>query len=99
MPAYVVVDVTVTDPEAFRTYMALAEVSLAEAGGRYLARGGETEVFEGRWSPRRLVVVEFPDRAAAKAWYEGAAYLAAREARAGAANMNMVCIEGYVPPT
>jgi len=98
MAAYLVVDATVTDPVAYRTYMALAERSLAEAGGRYLVRGGATEVLEGDWRPARVVVVEFDDIDAARAWYDSEAYLAARAARRDSAVFNMLLVDG-VPPS
>jgi uncharacterized protein (DUF1330 family) len=94
MPAYVVVDVTVTDPDKYAAYRELAARSIEAAGARYLARGGDTDVLEGSWEPGRVVVVEFDDAAAARVWYEGAAYAAARAARDGAATMNMVVVEG-----
>ena len=94
MAAYVVVEATVTDAEQYQTYRALAERSLAEMGGRYLARGGATEVLEGTWEPTRVVVVEFDDLAAARAWYGGDGYREAREARRGAATMNMILVDG-----
>jgi uncharacterized protein (DUF1330 family) len=40
----------------------------------YLARGGETTVLEGAWTPNRMVILEFPD--AARAWYASGAYQA-----------------------
>ena len=72
MAAYVIVDGRVTDPERYRVNQALAEQALAEAGGHFLARGGLTDVLEGTWHPERLVVIEFPERRPARAWYDGA---------------------------
>lgn len=92
--AYVVAEVTVTEPDTFRTYMRLAERSIAEAGGRYLVRGGTTEVLESDWRPPRVVVVEFDDLELARAWYRSASYVAARAARRGCATLNMIIVEG-----
>lgn len=64
MPAYVVVDIAIHDPETYARYREIAPPSIAAYGGRYLARGGATAVLEGTWSPARLVILEFPhDRA------------------------------------
>jgi uncharacterized protein (DUF1330 family) len=95
MPAYVLVEITVTDPEAYETYKALAGPAVAQHGGRYLARGGATELLEGSPEPApRVVVLEFPDLATARRWSESPEYGAARAAREGAAVVRMVAVEG-----
>jgi uncharacterized protein (DUF1330 family) len=66
-------DVTVRDPNAFAAYRICAAPSIAKFGGRYLVRGAVTAL-EGRRHPTMLVVVEFPDRAAAEPWYASAEY-------------------------
>ncbi|MFO7854488.1 MAG: DUF1330 domain-containing protein [Paracoccaceae bacterium] len=94
-PAYVVVRVVVKDPAAYEAYKAAAQESIAAAGGRYLVRGGETSLLEGdAKDPRRLVVLEFPDRATAEAWYHGDAYRHARSLREGIAEMQAELVEG-----
>ena len=64
--AYVVVDMDVTDPDRYTAYRELAGPAVEAAGGRYLARGGATEVFEGDRQPHRMVILEFPDMDAAQ---------------------------------
>ena len=56
MPAYVVVNVTVQDPEPYETYKQMAPPTIAAHGGRYLVRGGAVDVREGDWRPDRLVI-------------------------------------------
>ncbi len=58
MPAYVLVETDITDPERYEQYKAAGSLSVAAAGGRYLVRGGELVVLEGDWHPSRLVVLE-----------------------------------------
>jgi uncharacterized protein (DUF1330 family) len=83
--AYIIVDMDVTDPDRYATdYVPLSGPSVEAAGGRYLARGGETEVLEGDAQPHRTVIIEFESFDAAKAWYDSPAYLQARAAREGA---------------
>ncbi|MEM6440757.1 MAG: DUF1330 domain-containing protein [Pseudomonadota bacterium] len=94
MTAYVVVRATVSDPQAYEAYKAAAQASIAEAGGRYLIRGGDMTTLEGTGDPRRMVVLEFPDRAAAQAWYDGPAYQHAKTLRAGIAEMDAQIVEG-----
>ncbi len=94
MPAYVIVETSVTDPEQYQQYMAASPGAVAEGGGRFLVRGGEHVVLEGDWQPSRLVVLEFEDLAAARRWYESEAYQAARKLREGAARFRMVAVQG-----
>jgi uncharacterized protein (DUF1330 family) len=63
-PYYVVFDVDVRDAPRYMEYMAQVLPQIEAAGGKYLARGGPHTVYEGDWSPYRLVLVEFPSREA-----------------------------------
>jgi uncharacterized protein (DUF1330 family) len=93
--AYVIVDMDVTDPDRYAAdYVPLAGPAVEAAGGRYLARGGRTEVLEGDRQPHRTVILEFPDLDAARAWYESPAYVEARAAREGAATGSFIAVEG-----
>jgi uncharacterized protein (DUF1330 family) len=94
MPAYVIVETDVTDPEHYEQYKAATPAAIAAGGGRFLVRGGESTVLEGDWHPSRLVVLEFEDLAAAERWYESEAYQAAKKLREGAAHMRMVAVQG-----
>lgn len=94
MPAYVIVDIDVTDPVLYETYKKMAPPTVAAYGGKYLARGGKNEVLEGDWQPKRLVILEFPSLAQAKAWVDSHEYRPAREMRHKAATSRMVVIEG-----
>ncbi len=94
MAAYILVDCKVTDPVRYETYKKLAEAAIARHGGRYLARGGESVLLEGTRQPNRIVVLEFSTLEGAKAFYSSAEYLAARAARAGAAEMTLVAVAG-----
>ena len=97
MPAYVIVDVDVTDPERYNRYKAATPAAIAAGGGRFLVRGGESTVLEGDWRPSRLVVLEFEDLAAAERWYESDIYQAAAKLREGGATMRMVAVQGLEP--
>ena len=94
MPAYVVVETDITDPEPYEQYKAAASAAITAAGGRYLVRGGELAVLEGDWQPSRLVVLEFEDLAAARRWYASEAYQEARKLREGAARLRVVAVQG-----
>ncbi len=94
MPAYLISIITVTRPDAYEGYRALAGPAVAKHGGRFLARGGRHEVLEGSFAGKRVVVVEFETYDRAKAFYDSPEYLAARAQRAGAADFNMLVVEG-----
>jgi len=94
MPAYVIADVTVTDPERYPDYVRLVPATLEPFGGRFIVRGGSVEVAEGEWRPQRLVVIEFPSLDRAKAWYESPEYGPARELRWKYSNGNILFVEG-----
>jgi len=94
MAAYVIADVDVTDPASYAEYRTLVPKSLEPYGGRFLVRGGAHEVLEGEWKPKRLVVLEFPTRAAAERWYASEEYRHAKAIRLRAARTNVVLVEG-----
>ena len=94
MPAYVVADVDVHDPARYERYKALAPAAIAAHGGRYLARGGSTEVLEGDWSPKRTVILEFPSLEKAKAWWSSAEYAEGKALRQASARTNMLIVQG-----
>ncbi len=94
MAAYVLIDVDVTDAEQYDRYRPLAAASVEQYGGRYLARGGASEVLEGDRVPNRLVVLEFPDIDAARRWYHSPEYGEAKATRDGAATGSFIVVEG-----
>ena len=94
MPAYLIADIEVTDPEGYRGYAEEAPAVVAAHGGRYLARGGATEVLEGSWEPDRLVILEFPDLAAARAFYEDPEYERIKPLRHDNARSRLLITEG-----
>jgi uncharacterized protein (DUF1330 family) len=96
MPAsYIVVESQITDPEAFKAYLAAAPDIVKSFGGEYLVRGGRMTVLEGDWQPPRLTVLRYPSFDAAQAMYDSPAYVHARSLREGTtACFNMVLVEG-----
>ncbi len=94
MPAYLIAMVEVTDPQKYQEYAKGAGVAMQQYGGKFLARGGPSEVLEGNPPGTRFVVAEFANAEAAKKYYHSPEYQAAREHRLGAADFNMVVVEG-----
>jgi uncharacterized protein (DUF1330 family) len=94
MPAYVVGDITVNDPERYRDYATHTVSTLEPFGGRFIVRGGATEILEGPWRPGRVVVIEFPDADAARAWYASDAYQAILPIRQESSTGSLLLVEG-----
>ena len=94
MLAYLIAEIEITDPALYERYKPLAAAAIVAAGGRYLVRGGETVAAEGAAPAGRLVVLEFPDLATARAFYDGPGYAAARAIRERAATSRVLITEG-----
>jgi uncharacterized protein (DUF1330 family) len=92
--AYIIAQATVTDPAQYENYKALAGAAVAQYGGKYIVRGGATHLLEGDWAPPRLVILEFESIELAKRFYDSPEYQTARQQRQGAAQMNMLVVEG-----
>jgi uncharacterized protein (DUF1330 family) len=74
MAAYVIASIEVTDPATYDEYRKGVAATIAQHGGRFLARGGAVEHLEGSFIPKRVVILEFASMAAAKAWYASPEY-------------------------
>ena len=92
--AYVLANVTVTNPEQYEQYKKLSTIAMQVHGAEVCIRGGQVEVLEGDWTPGRIVLLKFPSMEKARAFYDSPEYQAAKNARQGAAVMRMLAIEG-----
>ncbi len=93
MPAYWIAHVKVTDPEAYGRYAQMATGPIEAHGGRFLARSGRYVQLEGN-DRARNVLAEFPSLEAAEACYRSPEYQAALEHAKGAAERDLVIVEG-----
>jgi uncharacterized protein (DUF1330 family) len=94
MPAYVIINVDVKDQEQYAKYMKAGAPTILSHGGKPLVRGGKAEVWEGDPQPKRLIVLEFKDMQAAREWWDSSDYKEAKKLRLGAAQANVICVEG-----
>ena len=94
MPAYLIADVEVTDPKLFAEYRELVEPTVNAFGGRYIARGGETQLLEGDRAPNRTVIIEFDSIEQARAWHDSDEYAPAKDMRFRSANSHVIIVEG-----
>ena len=86
--------IVVKDADAFEAYREQVPPVIAAYGGRYLVRAGTVDVKEGPAPPGRLVVVEFPDMATARAFYESADYATLLQLRMDSTASEVVLVEG-----
>jgi uncharacterized protein (DUF1330 family) len=94
MPAYVIAEVTVTDPTTMEEYRKQVPATIARYGGRFLVRGGAHETIEGDWKPNRLVILEFPSMEQARRWYDSEEYREPKALRIKSGRTNLVMVEG-----
>lgn len=94
MAAYVIADIEILDSAGFEEYRRQVPATIAAHGGRYLARGGATEVLEGTWSPKRCIILEFPDMDRARAWWSSPEYTPLRALRERTTKSNLIVTEG-----
>lgn len=93
MSAYVIVNIDVQDTEAYEEYKAKVPALIRKHGGEYVIRGGKFVVLEGDWKPSRLVLLRFPDMAAAQAMFDDPEYQPLKALRQRAAKTDMVAVE------
>ena len=74
MSAYLIATETVHDETMFAEYRKQVVATLEAFGGKFVARGGKLTVLEGEWQHPRTVIIEFPSRESAEAWYKSADY-------------------------
>lgn len=94
MKAYIIVDVTITNPGVYEDYKKLTPASLKPFDGKFIARGGSVETVEGDWEPGRLVIIEFPSKQKAKDWWSSTEYAHAKAIRQSASKTKMILVEG-----
>ena len=92
MPAYVIGEVRIIDRPALGGYGEMVARSVAQYGGRYIARGAEPFVLEGG-PAHNILLIEFPDMETAKRWYGSAEYQAAKKLREGKTNLRLIAID------
>jgi uncharacterized protein (DUF1330 family) len=98
MPAYVIVQEVVIDESKFNLYREQVMPTLAEHGGRFIIRGGDVHVLEGKLPYPRLVVLEFPNRESIDAWYNSSEYQRIMPLRRDSCEGNLVVVDGIEQP-
>jgi len=95
LAAYVIAEIEITDTEGYKPYTEAVPASIAAYGGRFVVRGGATEVLEGDWPARRRVIIEFPTMEVARAWWDSPEYEKPKAMRRAASRGRLILLEGY----
>jgi uncharacterized protein (DUF1330 family) len=94
MPGYVIAEVEITDPAGFEEYRKQVAPTIEKYGGRYVVRGGASQLLEGDRPPARLVVIEFASVEQARRWYDCEEYRGPKALRMKSARSRLVLVEG-----
>jgi uncharacterized protein (DUF1330 family) len=94
MKGYVIVEIEVTDPEVYADYRKQVPATIEKYGGRFAVRGGKAEALEGGWTPKRIVLLEFPSYEQALKWYRSPEYAPLITLRQKASRGRLVLAEG-----
>ena len=94
MPAYLILNIEVTNPARYAEYVKTAGDTVTKYGGRYLVRGGRAERLEGSVEPKRVVVLAFDSADRARAWWASAEYAGPKAMRQSAAKTETILVEG-----
>ena len=94
MSAYVIAEIEVTDPAAYEDYRKQVPGVVEKYKGKFIVRGGRIEPKEGGWTPKRIVVVEFPTLAQAQKWYDSPEYAPLIKLRQKASKGKLLIVEG-----
>lgn len=94
MKVYLIVHIEVTNPELMEKYRKLVPKIIAKYQGKYLVRGGDSEILEGDYFKHRIVLLEFPSRQQANNFYNSEDYAPLKMLRIEAGNNSIVLVEG-----
>ncbi len=96
MPAYLIVESKVLNPDRYREYQVKVAAMIAQHGGRYLSRGWGVTPLSEKWTPERVILIEFPDEASIRAWLDSPEYKAIAPLREAGADTRAVILSGTV---
>ena len=94
MAAYVIVEIDIFDPVGFGEYRKAVVPLIQKYGGKYVAVDDQVDSLEGDWSPKRIVMIEFPSKERAKEWLSCDEYREPCKIRKRTAKTKMILVEG-----
>ena len=96
MSTYLIAEVNPKNPEAYSEYLSKVPKIVSKYNGKYLVRGGKISHHEGNWKPKRMVVVKFPNREKAMAFYDSKEYRKFKLIRNKVAASNLIFVDGII---
>ena len=94
MSGYVIANINVKNPEAYKEYVGKVKPTVEKFGGEYLVRNGEFKVIDGEWKHPRTVVIKFPTYEKALEWYNSEEYKPIKSIRLANSEANGIIIKG-----
>ena len=94
MPGYVLAEIEITNPDGYKEYSTMVPATIRQYGGRFLVRGGNSQVLEGDWPQRRRVIIEFPSFEQARKWFDSPEYQKPKALRQANSNGRLLLLEG-----
>ena len=95
MPVYLIIEVTINDPEVYEEFVARVPAVVEQYGGRCLARSGEVSTMVGDWRPERIVLIEFESIEQVQEFFASPEYLDLVPLREQSAATRAIIVEGY----
>ena len=95
MTAYLIAEIETTDEALMAEYRKHTPALIAKFGGRFVVRGGRIRTLEGGWAPSRVIMIEFPDFAAAERLYDSEEYKPLRDMRMRAGRSRVIIVDGH----
>ena len=94
MKGYVIGEIEVTDQKAYDEYRGQVLATIEKYDGKFLVRGGKVAPLEGGWTPKRVVVLEFPSFEQARKWYRSPEYAPLITLRQKGSKGRLILVEG-----
>ena len=94
MSGYVIANINVKNPDAYKEYVGKVKPTVEKFGGKYLVRNGEFKVIDGEWKHPRTVVIKFPTYEKALEWYHSDEYKPVKPIRLANSEANGIIIKG-----
>ena len=94
MSGYVIANIKVKNPDAYKEYVGKVKPTVEKFGGEYLVRNGEFKVIDGEWMHPRTVVIKFPTYEKAWEWYNSEEFKPIKPIRLANSVANGIIIKG-----
>ncbi|HEY1729915.1 MAG TPA: DUF1330 domain-containing protein [Candidatus Baltobacteraceae bacterium] len=94
MKAYIIADIEIKNEAEYVKYRDAVPALVKKYGGQYIVRGGNPQNLEGSWSPKRVVILEFPDMETLQRFYGSVDYAPLIKQRQAGSDGSIICLQG-----